>query len=281
MPLSHSEFAYLRDLARRDAAIVLEPEKAYRVESCLGPLARQEGHPTVSDLVRHVQGAPRASLQRRVVDALTINETSFFRDGYPFEALREEVLPGLIARRGRERRLSVWCAGCATGQEPYSVALTVRDHFPELDGWAVRVHGTDLVEPLLERARTGLYTQLEVSRGLSPEALAKHFTREGALWRLRDGVARLVDFRPLNLAEPWSAAVSYDVVFLRNVLIYFDAATRREVLRRVRAVLRPDGALFLGGAESTLHLSDDFERVPFGRHGYFRPAASASATRQA
>jgi chemotaxis protein methyltransferase CheR len=269
MPLSPADFEYLSALVREGSAIVLEEQKAYLFEARLAPLARREGFDSLEALVRHLRGARADGLHRKVVESMTTNETSFFRDVHPFEALRQAVLPELLRRRAAERRLRVWCAACATGQEPYSVALLLREHFPELAGWDVRVLATDLSEEVLGRARLGRYSQAEVNRGLPARLLVKYFAKEGLEWQLREEVRRQVEFRQLNLAGPWTG-VPQDVVLLRNVLIYFDVADKRQVLARVRRVLRPDGALFLGGAETTLNLDGDFERAPFARACWYR-----------
>ncbi len=270
MPLSPADFEYLSALVREGSAIVLEEQKAYLFEARLAPLARREGFDSLEALVRHLRGARGDALHRKVVESMTTNETSFFRDVHPFEALRQVVLPELLRLRSAERRLRVWCAACATGQEPYSVVMLLREHFPELAGWDVRVLATDLSSEVLARARLGRYSQAEVNRGLPARLLVKYFTKEGLEWQLKDEVRRPVEFRQLNLAEPWSAVPPQDVVLLRNVLIYFDVEDKRQVLARVRRVLRPDGALFLGGAETTLNLDGEYERVPFARTCWYR-----------
>lgn len=270
MPLSQAEFDYVRDLVRRGSAMVLEPDKAYRIELCLQPLARQEGLASVQELLRQVRSSANNGLHRKVVEAMTINETSFFRDHYPFEALRREVIPHAIARRRRERRLDIWCAACSTGQEAYSIAMVLHEYFPELLSWNIRLLATDLAQSVLERAQQARYTQLEVNRGLPAAMLVKYFTREGMHWQLSESIRRMVEFQPFNLAGATPFPGLFDIVFLRNVLIYFPLETKREVLQRLKRVLRTEAVLFLGGAETTLQLSDSFHRVPFDRHAYYR-----------
>jgi chemotaxis protein methyltransferase CheR len=208
-----------------------------------------------------------------VVDALTINETSFFRDAHPFEALRTHILPELIEKRRASRTLRIWCAACSSGQEPYSVALTIKEHFPELAGWRVELVGTDLSPTMLDRAREGRYSRLEVNRGLPARLLVKYFEQDGTDYRIDDSVRRMVTFRPHNLASPWPSLPQTDVVFMRNVLIYFGLETKREILTKVKRVLRPDGYLLLGGAETTVHVDDTFTRTPIGRTTFYRPVA--------
>jgi chemotaxis protein methyltransferase CheR len=270
MPLSPAELDYVRGLVKERSANVLEGDKAYLAEARLLPVAQREGFRSVSELVAHLSGPASDGLRQRAAEAMTINETSFFRDARPFEALRTAVLPELLRRRAAERRLAVWSAACASGQEPYSVALLLREHFPELAAWDVRLLATDICAAVLERARQGLYTQAEVNRGLPAALLVRYFRREGLDWQLDDAVRRTVELRRLNLVEPWPPLPAFDVVSLRNVLLYFDVPTRKQVLAAVRRALRPDGYLFLGGAETTLRLDDAFEWVPMARAGCYR-----------
>ncbi len=268
MTIAPEAFAYVRDLVHRESAIVLGTGKEYLVESRLVPLARQAGAADVDAYVAQLRRRATPQDTRQVVEALTTNETSWFRDGDPYTALREKVLPDLATRRPG-RRLRVWSAACSTGQEPYSIAMTAQD-VPALAGWAVEILGTDLSEEVLERARTGRYSQLEVNRGLPVTGLVKHFVRDGAGWQIAPAVARSVTFRQLNLVRPFPPLGRFDVVFLRNVLIYFDVATKQDILRRVRQVMAPDGYLFLGAAEMTTGVDASWDRVPAGRSSVYR-----------
>ena len=270
MSLAPPDSSFVRDLVRERSAIVLDEGKEYLLESRLTPIVRREGLGSLGDLVGRLRSLPFGALHASVVEAMTTNETSFFRDAHPFEALRRHVLPELVARRAGARRLRIWCAACSSGQEPYSVAMLLRDGFPEVRDWDVQILGTDLSDEMLDRAREATYTPFEVSRGLSPAALAEHFEPSGAGWRVREPVRRTVEFRAMNLVEPWPALAEMDVVFMRNVLIYFDAETKRDLLGRVRRVLRPGGSLFLGASETTLNLDTAFERVALGRGSCYR-----------
>jgi chemotaxis protein methyltransferase CheR len=197
---------------------------------------------------------------------MTTNETSWFRDRHPFDALSNHLVPELMRRRSAERRLTVWSAGCSSGQEPYSIAMVLHNQLALHPGWQVQILGTDLSEEMLVKARSGRYGQLEVNRGLPAAMLVNNFDRVGMEWVVRDNIRSLVDFAALNLAQPLPASLPrFDIVFLRNVLIYFDGDTKRQVLERVRQVMRPDGYLFLGGAETTLNVDDAFEPVQFDR----------------
>lgn len=270
MALSPGDFDYVRNLVRRRSAIVLENEKVYLAESRLFELARREGFDSVDALIRGLRLDRRKSLSRKVVEAMTTNETSFFRDIQPFELLQTTLLPELIRKRAVERRLSLWCAACSTGQEPYTIAMTLSEYFAALGGWRVEILATDLSLGVLGKAQQGCYSQIEVNRGLSVELLAKYFQKRGLSWQIKDEIRRMVKFQSLNLIESWPALPSMDVVFLRNVLIYFDVPTKKAILAKVRKILRPDGYLFLGGAESTMNLDDAFERLDYQKANCYR-----------
>jgi chemotaxis protein methyltransferase CheR len=270
MTLSTPEFNYIRHLVLTHSAIVLEEDKGYLVESRLSPLARREGFASLSLLVQKLQAEPVHGLHHRAVEAMTTNETSFFRDFHPFEGLKKFVLPDLIARRATERELSIWCAASSSGQEPYSIAMLVRENFPQLASWKVRILATDLSTEILARAREGRYSQLEVNRGLPASMLVKYFQKRGCDWYLRDEIRNMVDYQIVNLASAWPALPPMDIVMIRNVLIYFGMETKKGILAKARRVLKPDGYFFLGGAETTFSIDDSFERAPFERATCYR-----------
>ena len=275
MTVAATDFAFVSDLVRRRAAIVLEPGKEYLVEARLLPLARKVGADGVAGLVGLLQRAPESGpLHAQVVDALTTNETSWFRDRHPFDAITDHVLPEVVARSRPDRVLRVWSAASSTGQEAYSLVMAVTDRLAAHPGWRLDVLGTDLSAEVLEQAKAGVYSQLEVNRGLPAPMLVRHFERHGAAWRLKDPLRRDVTFRPMNLAVPFPVMPPMDVVLLRNVLIYFDVETKRKVLAQVRRVLAPGGYLFLGAAETTLNLDDAFTRVTLGRATAYRLTTS-------
>jgi chemotaxis protein methyltransferase CheR len=271
MALSSAGFEYVRTVLRERSAHNLEDDKAYLVETRLLPVARRHGFGSVEDLVLHLRGRRNEKLLGELVEAMTINETFFFRDGHPFEALRQTVLPELMRLRSSARSLNIWSAACSSGQEAFSVAILLRHHFPALSGWNVRLIASDLSAAMLERGRRGRYSELEVSRGLSPELLSGYFQKQDDGWQIRDDVRRQVEFRPINLSGPWPELPPLDMILLRNVLIYFDVTTRRQILGRVRRVLQPDGYLLLGGAETTHNLDDGFVPVSFGQSSFYRP----------
>ena len=268
--LAEQDFHYIQDLVRERAAIVLEPGKEYLAVTRLDPLVRRAGLGSLSELVAALREGRTSALHEEVVDALTTNETTWFRDVHPFESLRTHVLPDLIERKRLSRTLCIWSAGCSSGQEPYSVAMLVRDEFPELDGWQISITGTDVSAGMLERAQAGRYGQIEVNRGLPAHLLVKHFRRVGVGWELDAGIRSMVRFQRQSLMEPWTNLPPMDLVLMRNVMIYFDVATKREVLGRVRDVLAPHGYLLLGSAETTLHIDDAFQRLAVGPTGWYR-----------
>lgn len=270
MPLNSADCDYVRALVRQASGIVLEVEKAYLVESRLTLLAKRQGLVSAEGLVSRARACRSADLERQVVEALTTNETSFFRDHQPFEALRCQVVPQVMQARARERQLNIWCGASSSGQEPYSVAMLLREHFPELQKWEVSLIATDLSVEMIERAKQGVYNQVEVNRGLPAALLVKYFQRQGLEWGLKEEIRRMVEFRQLNLLAPFPAMPAPDIVMLRNVMIYFDVATKKSILGKIRNILRPGGYMFLGGAETTMNLDDGFERIAFDRSSCFR-----------
>lgn len=265
MSLGVVEFDYLRTLVKNHTAIILDPGKEYLAETRLAPLVTEQGCSSVQDLLLALRRQSFNGLHRKVLDAMTNNETWFFRDANCFAALTGLVIPRMMERRARERKLDIWSAACSSGQEPYSVAMAIREQF-NLPGWSFSILGTDFCTTILERARTGLYRQMEVNRGLPVTLLTRYFKQQGLHWQLKPEILSMVRLQFLNLAEAWSSIPPADIVFLRNVLIYFDVETRKAILGRLRRVLRPDGILFLGCAETTLNLDASFEVVQAGKY---------------
>lgn len=270
MSIAANDFTFVRDLVLERSAIVLEPGKEYLVESRLMPVARRLGEPDVAALVARLRRTREAKLQDDVVDALTTNETSWFRDRHPFDALANTVLPEFIEKRSKERRLSIWSAACSSGQEPFSIAMTLADHAASLSSWSTTILATDLSTEMIARAQTGHFSQLEVNRGLPASHLVRHFERDGAGWRVRKQLRDMVTFLPHNLIGPPPPQAPFDIIFMRNVLIYFSVETRREILAEVRKLLRPDGYFVLGSSETTLNLDGAFYRIPMGQATYYR-----------
>lgn len=271
MGISSVDFDYLRQLMRQQTSIVLDAGKEYIAESRLAQLVYKEGFSSVQDLVQQLRSNSFSTLHRRVVNAMMNNETWFFRDLLPFEALRKRVLPDLTSVRGTERTIQIWSAACSVGQEPYSIAMMIRENFPELRTWNIRIMATDVSTSALERAAAGRYSQLEVNRGLPIHLLMRYFSRDGVEWVLSDEIRQMVEFKQMNLAEAWPMLPTMDVVMLRNVLIYFDVPIKKEILGRLRRQLRPDGYMFLGSAETTLNLDENFDRVQYETTAFYRP----------
>ena len=270
MTIAAADFTFISTMVRDRSAIVLDHGKEYLIEARLAPLARERGKGTVAGLVHELRQAPSGTLGDLVVEAMTTNETSFFRDAHPFTDLADHVLPDLVRARSGERCLNIWCAACSSGQEPYSIAMLVHDLIGADPSWRVRISATDLSPAMLARTRAGVYSQFEVNRGLPANLLVRHFRKQGLSWQIEEPLRRMVDTRLVNLDKDLPSMPTMDIVFLRNVLIYFDVATKRKILARVRRVMRPDGYLILGGAETTLNLDDAFERVQIGRAPMYR-----------
>ncbi len=272
--ITASDFEFISALAFRQAAIVLERGKEYLVESRLTPLARVEGFPSLTAFISAMRhNRPACPLHAKAVDALTTNETYFFRDFHPFEALRQTILPEIIERRTAARQLTIWCAACSTGQEPFSIAMMLREHFPQLAGWRIEIVGTDLSPRVLQQAEAGRYNQIEVNRGLPASYLVKYFTQENGAWFIKPEIRKMVSFRPMNLIEPWPILPACDLIFIRNVMIYFDVESKRTILKKLRNCLRPQGSLFLGSSETTLNLDPQWAPVTIGSTVVYRAAA--------
>lgn len=276
MELTAPDFDFLRAMVLRESAIVLEPGKEYLVESRLAPLLRAEGLEDYSELVLALRGSSGARLSALVVDAMTTNETSFFRDSHPWDSLRDEILPDLIEARSKVKRLHFWCAASSSGQEPYSLAMLLHEHFPDVaQNWSVKILGTDLSPKMVERASAGRFSQLEVNRGLPARLLMTYFERNGTDWQVSESVRRIVEFRRGNLIEAnsWTQLPYVDGIFIRNVLIYFDRQTRAQILDRAHDRLRSDGFLMLGSSETAVGVDDRYTRQQVGKTILFRPAA--------
>jgi len=274
--ITASQFDHLRNMVLRESAIVLEPGKEYLVESRLAPIARREGLASVSELVQRLMTAPSVKMKSEIIDAMTTNETSFFRDVHPWQTLKEQILPKIIEARRSDRRLTVWCAACSSGQEPYSLAMLLRDSFPDIvKSWDVKIIATDLSDSMLYRCREGIYSQLEVNRGLPAPMLIRNFQREGTDWRIDSELRRMVDVRTCNLSSPNTyprAGSRFDLVFIRNVLIYFDDATKTKILNETASLMQNDGHLLLGSSEVSISAATRLVRHQAGRTIFFRPA---------
>jgi len=275
MKVGPLQFAFFRDLLRKRTGVVIDSAKEYLVVARLMPIVRQRKIPSLDTLIDRLGKGIDPSLERDVLSAMMTHETSFFRDKSPFETLRS-LLPALIARRRPHKQLTFWSAACSTGQEPYSLAMLLNEHARDLLGdWRVRILATDYSETVLDRAREGVFSDLETGRGLPPQFLSRYFRQLQGKWSISQDCRRLVEFRCLNLNDSWPMMPPCDVVFLRNVMIYFDIRTRAALVERVRKVLRPDGFLFLGGAETLIGMNTGYERLTGTGCSYYGPTQRA------
>jgi chemotaxis protein methyltransferase CheR len=272
--LSPASFAWLADFLRARSGLLLGQDKDYLLDSRLSPIARQENCAGLEPLVARLRAAPHGPLAAAVVEAMTTNESFFFRDGKPFEHFKA-VLPRLCAARPPGVPLRIWSAACSTGQEAYSLAMLLTDARAVLAGRPVEILGTDLSLEVLARAKDGVYTQFEVQRGLPVTHLVKHFRKDGMNWRISDALRGMVGWRSFNLLDDPGALGRFDVVFCRNVLIYFDQPTKAKVLDGIARIMPPDGVLYLGGAETVLGVSSRFESLP-GERGAYAPAGGGA-----
>lgn len=260
--MSSGEFTYLCDLIRSRSGIVLTPEKAYLVENRLAPVARRHNHDSVQTLLGTIRTSRDENLLREVTDALTTNESFFFRDKKPFDAFREIMLPHILQTRATRKRFRIWCAACSSGQEPYSLAMILRDFGPQLAGWTYDIVATDISHGILNRAKEGLFTQFEVQRGLPAKYLATNFEKHGDMWAISPALKSMIGFRHFNLLEEPRSLGSFDIVFCRNVLIYFDQPTKQKVIASIAGASESDGFLVLGAAETMLGLSNAYKSHP-------------------
>jgi chemotaxis protein methyltransferase CheR len=268
------DYDYLRKLLKERSGLVLSGDKEYLVESRLLPIARKMGLASLGELVvkLRAQGAERLIVE--VVEAMTTNESFFYRDKIPFDHFREGILPSLIKARASQRRIRIWCAAASTGQEPYSLAMIVKEMAAQLSGWRVEILGTDLSTEVLEKAKAGVYSQFEVQRGLPIQMLVKFFTQNGEVWEVSPAIKAMVQYRPLNLLADFNHLGGFDVIFCRNVLIYFDQPTKINVLERCARILEPDGFLVLGAAETVVGLTEAF-KPSSERRGLYMPNPAA------
>lgn len=270
LAVSATNFDFLAGLLREECGLVLEPGKEYLVLARLSPLLGRHRLDNIDELIERLRRHGSLTLRTDVVEAMVTTETSFFRDIHPFETLRRTLLPELITKRRAQRQLNFWCAASSSGQEPYSLAILLHESFPELDGWRLNFLATDISQEMLQRSRAGRYSQVEVNRGMPTSLLLKWFRQEGAYWQIDDRIRNRVTFSPLNLTQPWPAMPSWDLVFLRNVMIYFNNDIKKAILGRVARVLCHDGYLLLGGAETTLNLNDSFQRLETLKGGFYQ-----------
>ena len=273
------DYEYLRKLLKDHSGLDLSADKQYLIESRLLPLSRKRGLPGISELVQKMKGGS-SSITAQVVEAMTTNETFFFRDKVPFDHFRDSIMPEMLKARAGRKSIRIWCAAGSTGQEPYSLAMCLKEMGAALAGWRVEIIATDLSQEVLEKSKSGIYSQFEVQRGLPIQLLVKYFKQNGELWQISPEIRAMVQHRQLNLLHDFSQLGAFDVIFCRNVLIYFDQETKVNIFGRLAKAMEPDGFLVLGAAETVVGLTDVFKPFP-DKRGLYRPSAARATTAQA
>ena len=278
--MTPQDFTFLADMLKERSGAIVTEEKRYLLECRLMPVAREHGMDSMSDLVAALRPPSSEDLRNQVTEAMTINESFFYRDKTPFENFTKIMLPALLAARATSRRIRIWSAAASTGQEPYSLAMELSEMADKLAGWQTEIIGTDLSSEVLEKAKAGLYSQFEVQRGLPIQLLVKYFKQVGSLWQIDSAIRAMVRYRQFNLLDPFAGLGTFDIIFCRNVLIYFDPPTKQDILNRLAAQLQPDGYLVLGAAETVIGLTDEFEPVKGTRGLYARGGGEGTAQPQ-
>jgi chemotaxis protein methyltransferase CheR len=272
------DFDLVAALIKKRSGLVLSRDKLYLVETRLGPVARRHGCAGVGELVSKLGASAPESLLAEVTEAMTTNESSFFRDKIPFEALSDHIMPTLLKARSKQRQIRIWCAASSTGQEPYSIAMLLKEMPSELGGFRFEVFACDISNEVIERAKRGIYSQFEVQRGLPIKYLVKYFKKTDDYWQIDDQIRTMVNHRTFNLLDDLRILGTFDVIFCRNVLIYFDQPTKRQVLERVANQLAPDGFLILGAAETVIGVTEALKPLEGKRGLYVHAAQRPQAT---
>ncbi len=279
------DFDVYKELLKEKSGLVLSPDKSYLLESRLTPISKKWGFDDLEAMTKSLNGVPDKNMIIDIIEAMTTNETSFFRDMRPFDLFRDETLPYMLETRVNKRRLNIWCAAASSGQEPYSLSMIIKEMGAAFSGWNINILGTDISNEILDQARNGVYSQFEVQRGLPIQMLMKYFTQQDdQKWQINDDIKKTVKYEYFNLLDSMASLGRFDIIFCRNVLIYFDEATKADILERMSAIIEDDGIVFLGGAETVLGITDAFKPVPNKRGIYAKPdsihfqtnAASAS-----
>jgi len=269
--VSPEDFEFISSLIKSRSGLVLTPDKSYLLESRLMPVARKHGMKGLDELINAMRMRKEEPLIVEVTEAMTTNESFFFRDTKPFDLLRDEVLPPILKERATKKHLRIWCAAASSGQEPYSIAIVLKELGAQLAGWRIDIIGTDISHDILDKAKSGVYSQFEVQRGMPIQLLLKYFEKKDENWQVKDEIKNMVQYKYWNLLDQLNGLGGFDIVFCRNVLIYFDAETKGKVLENVAQLMPKDGMLFLGGAETVLGVSEKFKPVP-GQRGVYSHA---------
>ena len=272
------DFDLLSNLVKQRSGLVLTKDKAYLLESRLMPIARKRNMKTLDELASAVRMSHEEALMSEITEAMTTNESSFFRDQKPFDYLRQLILPKMMESRASRKVIRIWSAASSSGQEAYSIAMLLCELGAKIADWRIEIFGTDLSAEMVERSRTGIYTQFEVQRGLPITMLVKYFKQVGDKWQINEKIRQMVTFKEMNLLENFGAIGSFDVVFCRNVLIYFDQPTKKIVLDAIAKVMPNDGILILGGAETVIGICDAFKPMEEQRGLYVLTRGSSAAS---
>ncbi len=272
--MTPQDFDFFKSMLRERSGLVLSDDKGYLIESRLGPIVKKANLSDISALIQELRKPDAEALRTQVTEAMTTNESFFFRDKLPFNHFREYMIPHMLETRKMKRSFRVWCAAASTGQEPYSLAITLQEMADQIQGWRPEIVATDISSEVLEKAQSGLYSQFEVQRGLAAPLLVKYFEQVGSLWQISSASRSMVQYRLYNLLDSFVPLGTFDIVFCRNVLIYFDQETKMDILNRIAAQTADDGFLVLGAAETIVGLTDAFVSVE-GRRGLFQKATAA------
>ncbi len=263
-----TDFDVYKDLLKERSGLVLSSDKSYLLDSRLSPVAKKWEFASLEAMTAALQGVPDTKLVNDIIEAMTTNETSFFRDTRPFDLFRDTVLPYVLKERVNQRKIKLWCAAASSGQEPYTLAMIIKEQESLFSGWDISIKATDISNEILDQARAGLFSQFEVQRGLPIALLMKYFAQEDEKWRITDDIKKLVQFNYFNLLDSMAGMGPFDIIFCRNVLIYFDEETKAQIFEKMSKIIAPDGFLFLGGAETVLGITDTFKPVPEKRGLY-------------
>ncbi|MEG3618149.1 protein-glutamate O-methyltransferase [Magnetovibrio sp. PR-2] len=266
--MSPEDFEFISSLIKSRSGLVLTPDKSYLLESRLMPVARKHGLKGLEDLINHLRTRRDEAMTVEVTEAMTTNESFFFRDVKPFDLLRDVVLPPILEKRASQKRLRIWCSAASSGQEPYSIAIVLKELGAQLAGWNIDIVGTDISHDILKKAQDGMYSQFEVQRGMPIQLLLKYFDKKDETWQIKPDIKNMVQYKYWNLLDDLNGLGKFDIVFCRNVLIYFDAETKGKVLENIAKLMPEDGMLFLGGAETVLGVTDKFKPVQ-GQRGVY------------
>ena len=281
MQVTTEDIRFVARFVDESCGVVLDDSKAYLVESRLADLAKATGCASYRDLCQRARSISDSALQTKIIDAITTQETLFFRDNSPFEALRHKVIPDVIdgkAKTAFPRRIRIWSAASSTGQEPYSIAMTLCETIPSIASWDINILATDISDAAVKAASIGWYAKHEIQRGMKPESLGKYFVEQGGGWKIKDQIRAMVSFQRRNLLQPFLGIGPFDVIFCRNVAIYFDAARRRDLFHRLAERLTPNGYLFVGSSESLLDLGPQFAPKNHCRATFYQPATSPAGS---